>query len=129
MAFIDFQMSNLLSPMQDVGYLLYMVASKEEFSHFTELMEFYHQELSLFLTELGSDVNRIFPKSIMWEHWKKYTFFGFSQAAGFIELFYADYSSEDQTGNVDFVASKIAKDRKAYLERLVAIVEHFFNYN
>lgn len=130
MIFIDFQVSSVFSPMHDVAYFLYMVSPKEGFSHFQELMEFYHKELSSSLEELGSDVNKLFPISIMWEHWNKYKYFGFITVCGILGVFYSEetINTDNFAENVNDLFSKSIKNKNEYLERLTNIVEHFLNY-
>ncbi|CAH1111217.1 unnamed protein product [Psylliodes chrysocephalus] len=133
MVLLDFQVTFVFSPILDLSTYLYCGASKEEFSHFTELMEFYHDELSSFLAQLGSDVNKLFPISTMWQHWKKYSFYGFNYATTFLELMFIDSDAvpefkKEQVSPEEFLNINL-KDKTKYLERLLDIIEHYLDFN
>ncbi|CAH1111219.1 unnamed protein product [Psylliodes chrysocephalus] len=134
MVLLDFQVSFVFSPIIDLSLYLYSGASKEEFSHFTELMEFYHNELSSFLSQLGSDVSKLFPISTMWQHWKKYSFYGFTFATAYLELLFIEsddvpeFKDEKNKLADDFFDVNL-KDRTKFLERLVVSIEHYLDFN
>ncbi|XP_050513904.1 uncharacterized protein LOC126889565 [Diabrotica virgifera virgifera] len=132
-ALIDFQVTCLHSPILDISAFLYLNLSSEDFPNFKEFLEFYHSELSSVLTDLGSDVNKLFPKHVMQEHLKKFLHYGFCLTVAFLEIFYVD--NEDVPPLIDEETNEIMgglkdlklKSRDEYVRRLVSIVDSFFN--
>ncbi|CAG9858241.1 unnamed protein product [Phyllotreta striolata] len=124
MKIIDFQISCLHSPILDLSYFWYTAISKNEVPHFEGLMEFYHQELTDFMDQLGTNVDQVFPVSTLWEHWDKYSKFGFMMASLYMDVLLF----EKEELELEFDANTEAKRelREAYSERLCSIVQHFF---
>ncbi|CAG9839116.1 unnamed protein product [Diabrotica balteata] len=98
-ALIDFQITCLHSPILDISFFLFMNLSSEEFPQIKEFFEFYYSELSSVLTELGSDVNKLFPKHVMQEHLRKFFQYGFCISVAFLEILYID--NEDAPPLID----------------------------
>ncbi|CAG9839115.1 unnamed protein product [Diabrotica balteata] len=132
-ALIDFQVTCLHSPILDISYFLYINLSSEDLPQFKDFLEFYYNELSSVLTELGSDVKKLFPKNIMHEHLKKFLLYGFCISVAFLEIMYVD--NEDAPPLIDEETNELMgglkdlkiKSRDEYLRRLVSIVDSFFN--
>ncbi|CAG9858854.1 unnamed protein product [Phyllotreta striolata] len=141
MVMLDFQISCVFSPMIDLALFLYCGGSKVELDQLEYILEYYHKELSSFLSELGSDVEKLFPVSVMWEHWRKYAFHGFNGGTCILELFFVETDDvpnfddtstwqDDGSGSGDQKLFNIkVKNREPYLERLRDIVEHYLNFN
>ncbi|XP_072396753.1 uncharacterized protein [Diabrotica undecimpunctata] len=132
-ALIDFQVTCLHSPILDISAFLYLNVSSEEFSQFKEFLEFYYSELSSVLTELGSDVNQLFPLHVMQKHLRTFIHYGFCLTITFMEIMYIE--NEDAPPLIDEKTNEILgglkdlklKSREEYLRRLVSIVDSFFN--
>ncbi|CAG9860418.1 unnamed protein product [Phyllotreta striolata] len=128
---IDFQISFMFSPIIDISSYLYCGASKVELDQLDYILNYYHKELSSFLSKLGSNADEIFPVATMWEHWEKYSFYGFNVASSLLELLFVeaddapDFEVESSKGMEKFDIN--VKDRKPYLKRLVEIVEHYLD--
>lgn len=61
---IDWQMSRYGPPIIDLFYFILSTTDKLfRDQHFTELLNEYHSKLSIFMGKLGSDVDRVYPKS------------------------------------------------------------------
>ncbi|CAG9839120.1 unnamed protein product [Diabrotica balteata] len=132
-ALIDFQGTCLHSPILDISAFLYWNLSSEDFLQFEEFLEFYYSQLSSLLTELGSDINKLFPKHVMQKHLKKFLQFGFCIVVPFLEFLYIE--NEDAPSLIDENTNEILgglkdvklKSREEYLRRLVSTVDSFFN--
>nr|XP_023023753.1 uncharacterized protein LOC111511912 [Leptinotarsa decemlineata] len=134
-AILDWQVSELHSPVMDLSYFLYATASKEELAQLDVLLKYYHANLSDFMEALGSDAGKLFPYDTLVEHWKKYSVFQFRLTTGFLKLLYVDKddapSIEDVKGDGDmdeiFREMKLT-DENLYTDRLISIVDHYFNF-
>ncbi|XP_060532513.1 uncharacterized protein LOC132705723 [Cylas formicarius] len=73
---IDFQISQLASPMMDLSYHLFTVCSEETLKSIKSIFDIYYDSLSEHLRKLGSDPLKIFPRSTLIDHWSKYWPFG-----------------------------------------------------
>ncbi|XP_050513784.1 uncharacterized protein LOC126889492 [Diabrotica virgifera virgifera] len=132
-ALIDFQVTCLHSPILDISAFLYLNLSSEEFPQLKIFLDFYYSELSSYLKELGSDVNKLFPKQVMQSHLKQFLHYGFCLAVPFLEIMYVD--NEDAPPLIDEETNEIMgglkdlklKSRDEYLRRLVSMVDSFFN--
>ncbi|XP_072397678.1 uncharacterized protein [Diabrotica undecimpunctata] len=133
MVLLDFQGAAPQSPVIDLSYFLYINLSPSDFPKLKEFVEYYYTEFCLFLKELGSDADKLFPRSIFEEHLKVYLPYGGVLSLPFLELLYLE---NDETpalvdeGN-EFFGSLIKevkiKSRDQYLQRLVAMVETLIN--
>ncbi|XP_072396748.1 uncharacterized protein [Diabrotica undecimpunctata] len=132
-ALIDFQITCLHSPIMDLSYFLFINLSSEDFAQIKEFLEFYYSELSSVLAELGSDVNKLFPKHVMQEHLRKIFHYGFCVSVAFLEIMYIN--NEDAPPLIDEETNEIMgglkelklKSREEYVRRLVSMVDSFFN--
>ncbi|XP_072397681.1 uncharacterized protein [Diabrotica undecimpunctata] len=133
MVLIDFQAAGLHSPIIDLSYFLYINLSSSDFPNLKDFVEYYYTELRLFLKELGSDADKLFPRSTLEQHLKTYLPSGFLLTLTFLELFYLENDETptliDEESN-EFLGSFIKdvkiKSRGQYLNRLVALVNSFF---
>ncbi|XP_072396751.1 uncharacterized protein [Diabrotica undecimpunctata] len=132
-ALIDFQVTCLHSPIMDLSYFLYINLSCEDLPQFKEFVEFYYSELSSFLKQLGSDVNKLFPKHVMQEHLRTFLHYGFCLSVSLLELLYI--KNEDAPPFIDEETNEMMgglkdlklKSREEYIRHLVSIVDSFFN--
>ncbi|XP_028155486.2 uncharacterized protein LOC114349347 isoform X4 [Diabrotica virgifera virgifera] len=133
-AIIDWQIIRYHSPVIDLSYTLYAVASKPEINESTALLKYYHEELTNFLAELGNDANSIFPYSVLMDHWRKYSIFGFVQGCCYMDFNFVkpdDAPSLDNLDDMSSVSENLSVinlgNNQMYTDRLIAIVEHYFN--
>ncbi|XP_072387290.1 uncharacterized protein [Diabrotica undecimpunctata] len=134
MVIVDWQIVKYHSPVLDLSYTLYAVASKPEISETTALLKYYHEELTNFLRELGNDADSIFPYSLLMDHWTKYAIYGFAHACCYMDFNFVKPDDAPSLDNLDDMSS-VSKNLSAinlgnnqmYTERLIAIVEHYLN--
>ncbi|CAG9835334.1 unnamed protein product [Diabrotica balteata] len=133
-ALIDWQLLRYHSPVLDLSFTLYSVASKPEITESSVLLKYYHEELSKFLTELGNDTIRVFPYSVLMDHWRKYSLYGFAYACCYMDFNFVELEDAPSLDNLDDISSVSQnlsvinlENNIMYTERLIAIVEHYFN--
>lgn len=73
---IDFQMCRLLPPVVDVTHLLCFTAPENAIENLPKYLKVYYDSFSVFLRELGSDPDALYPFEVYMNHWKKYGKFG-----------------------------------------------------
>lgn len=74
---IDFQLTRCASPVLDVSFFVYACTTRElRDKHYDELIDYYYDVLSQEIRSLGSDPDKIYPKSLFMEEIKKYSYFG-----------------------------------------------------
>ncbi|XP_072397677.1 uncharacterized protein [Diabrotica undecimpunctata] len=134
MALIDFQAVCLHSPVIDISYFLYINISPTEVPKLKDYVEYYYTEFCSYLKQLGSDADKVFPRSIFEEHLKIYLPYGVFLTLPCLEMLYLENDDApaifDEETN-EFLGG-LAKDlkiksRDKYLQRLVALVDNFFN--
>ncbi|KAJ3659962.1 hypothetical protein Zmor_011623 [Zophobas morio] len=86
MRLLDFQLIKVGSPVCDLSYCLYSGASKKVFDNLNEYLQIYHDSLSSFVRELGSDPERLFPFSVLKEHWRKYARWGMIMSFAILKM-------------------------------------------
>ncbi|XP_072387289.1 uncharacterized protein [Diabrotica undecimpunctata] len=134
MAIVDWQVVRYHSPVIDLSFILYSIASKPEISESPSLLKYYYEELTKFLMELGTDVRSIFPYSVLLDHWRKYAIYGFAHACCYMDFNFVNPDDAPSLDNLDDMSS-VSKNlsvinlgnNQMYTERLIAIVEHYFN--
>ncbi|XP_018563003.1 uncharacterized protein LOC108904810 [Anoplophora glabripennis] len=134
-AILDWQLARLHSPALDISYLIYATCSEEELKHFDELLETYYSSFSTFLTELGSDPEKLFPYSTLQKHWKKYSLFGVLTLVAYLHLILCDDEEvpdfdecDDQADYTEkLMAIKITEESE-YRKRLIAAISHYCSY-
>jgi hypothetical protein len=77
---IDFQMSRYGSPALDLSFFLLRYYTEEAGHNYQDLLRVYHEALSEFVRELGSNAVELFPFSALEEEMQKYSAFGMAMA-------------------------------------------------
>ncbi|KAI4467392.1 hypothetical protein MML48_2g00009470 [Holotrichia oblita] len=79
---LDWQITRFASPVLDLAYFFYTTApaSKKTLKKVDYFLEFYYEELSRQIKQMGSDPNKLYPLSILKKEWQEYSRFGFSMA-------------------------------------------------
>ncbi|XP_050513896.1 uncharacterized protein LOC126889562 [Diabrotica virgifera virgifera] len=134
MVLLDFQAVCLHSPVIDISYFLWINLSPTEAPKIKDFVEYYYNEFCSYLKQLGSDAEKVFPRSIFEEHLKVYLPYGIFLTLPCLDILYLDNEDTpalfDEETNEFFGALtkdlKI-KSREKYLERLMALVDTFFN--
>ncbi|XP_026467668.1 uncharacterized protein LOC113371248 [Ctenocephalides felis] len=77
MRLFDWQITRLASPAMDLCYFFYISGNDELIEqHFDNLMEIYYEQLKKSVKLLGSDITRLYPRSILETDLKKFAGFG-----------------------------------------------------
>ncbi|XP_066142775.1 uncharacterized protein [Euwallacea fornicatus] len=125
-ALIDFQMTSLRSPIFDLSYLIYTVASKKELRHFKQLIEHYYFHLANHIRALGSSPEKLFPFSSFKIHWRRYGAYG-----AILSPFIAMYCFIDKEDTADFGVCQTLRNattKNKYMKRVVAVARHFAEF-
>lgn len=110
------------------------MSSTEQVSCFDQLLRYYHQHMSNYIAELGSDPKKLFPFSTFWAHWKKYSIIGYLFQITFVEnlicnkddaLNLDDFEKENDL--VKAMVNVSANDPDLYLERVLSTSRYYFN--
>ncbi|CAG9839119.1 unnamed protein product [Diabrotica balteata] len=134
MALIDFQVVCLHSPIIDISLFLHINISPTDVPKLKDFVEYYYTEFCSYLKQLGSDADKVFPRSIFEEQLKIYMPYGMFVTLTFLEMVYLDNSDaldlfDEETNEFfgGFTNDLKLKSRDKYLQRLVALVDSFFN--
>ncbi|XP_074036738.1 uncharacterized protein isoform X2 [Leptinotarsa decemlineata] len=122
LAIIDWQLASMHSPILDLSLFIYTVSSQEELSHFEELITYYYSALTDFLRELGSDAEKLFPFSVLKEHWYKYAIFPMIWIMTFLRIIL----EEDSDGRDKEDMFDISFNEEEYEKRMIAVLKHYF---
>lgn len=90
-------------------------------------LQIYHNSLSDFLKQLGSDPEKVFPFEVLQRHWKKYRKFGLTMSL-FIFRFTLCEEDEAVTLTGENYADGFGKDVSSQKEqdrRVTDVVKHF----
>ncbi|XP_015516969.1 uncharacterized protein LOC107222213 [Neodiprion lecontei] len=72
--FLDFQSVRYVSPAIDISYVLFCSCNQElRNRHFDELIKIYHESLSAYLYELGSEPQKLFPYEELLRQMRKFS--------------------------------------------------------
>ncbi|KAF2904586.1 hypothetical protein ILUMI_01584 [Ignelater luminosus] len=133
---LDFQMCRLGSPAMDFCHFFYCCSSKDVLDKLDYFMEFYHGKLSDFVSELGSDLEKLFPYRMLQEHWKKYAKFGLIIAGVAIHAMLTeekdavDFSNiAESEGTLSNSFNYEIKNIDEYNKRLKDLILHFYEHN
>ncbi|GBP54760.1 hypothetical protein EVAR_90044_1 [Eumeta japonica] len=74
---IDFQLTRCASPVLDLSFFVYACTDQElRLKHYDELLDYYYTVLSKQISEMDSDPEKVYPRSMFWDEIKKYSYFG-----------------------------------------------------
>nr|XP_023026413.1 uncharacterized protein LOC111514406 [Leptinotarsa decemlineata] len=131
---LDWQFCSLHSPVLDLSYFIYANSSKYEMDKFDDLMKYYHAHFSVFLRDLGSDPQKLFPFSALLNHWRKYGAFAAIWVITLLDTMICDEEDapspsdfSEGTGMGDLFLNLKISDEEMYKSRLVAIINHYCN--
>jgi hypothetical protein len=101
---LDWQIMRYCSPVCDLMYYLFSCTVKTlRDSHYESFLDVYYKSLSSFLARLGSDPAKVFPRSVLDEHLKKFGKFGLAMAIMVLPIF---TSNPEDTPDMDEIAEK-----------------------
>lgn len=100
MYFLDFQLARYASPATDISYTLFCSCSQQlREKHFDDLIKIYHNSLSAYLRELGSDPEKLFPYDALLDQLKNFS----TVAAVMVTLVLAGFTSQGEDVRVNAV--------------------------
>lgn len=131
MRFVDFQISRLGSPILDFAYFFYTSSPKNIMANVDKYLEIYHGSFSSFLTELGSDPEKLFSLSLLKEHWRKYSQFGLVMSVVlFTFMLKGDGEPVSITENEFYKAFVTPiKNQELCDQRAIDVIAHFADKN
>lgn len=77
---IDWQLLRQASPVFDISYFFYTIASEDALNNLDDYLRIYHEELSKRMRDLGSDPDILYPFKILRKEWKQHGIYGFAMA-------------------------------------------------
>lgn len=95
---IDWQLIRPASPVYDISYFFFTIASDDALNKTKDYLKLYHEELSEQIQLLGSDPKKLYPFNIFLNEWKKYCKYGFSLAFMLIKVM---LSAKDEVLNLE----------------------------
>ncbi|XP_018328485.1 uncharacterized protein LOC108739198 isoform X1 [Agrilus planipennis] len=139
-AFIDWQHSRLGSPAIELSYFLFTACTEDAFDQMHNYLKIYHDSLSGYLRELGSDGDKLFPFSLLETHWKIYLKFGLILSTVVIHSMVLASEEEDlPIGDFEnpkgkltdvFLFEKATKETNArYKERIRRVIKYCVDMN
>ncbi|KAJ3666352.1 hypothetical protein Zmor_001798 [Zophobas morio] len=75
-AILDWQISVYSSPILDLSYFVFASISKDDIDDLNDILEQYYEKLKFYTTQLGSNLDVLYPKQEFLNDWRKYCKFG-----------------------------------------------------
>ncbi|KAL7029771.1 hypothetical protein ACKWTF_006354 [Chironomus riparius] len=118
---LDFQIQRYSSPILDLMYYIFGCTVKSlRDKHYQEFLDVYYDELSSFMTRLGSDPKKLFPRDAFESHLKEFGHFGLTMALIILPFFINDVKDAP---DMDELAENFKK-----ISESVEIDENAFNF-
>ncbi|KAL3277108.1 hypothetical protein HHI36_012466 [Cryptolaemus montrouzieri] len=132
MAFLDFQLSIVDTPVYDLAYNIYATCDKSCLDHFDLLLETYYKSLSSSIRNLGSNPDELFTYEQLKQHWQKYSHIGIIISIVIIKLELLDKAdapdmaklTEDGENVDDYLNVKV-RNQEEYNRRILEIFTHY----
>lgn len=112
---------------------MFIVSSTDQAAQFADLLEYYYENLSKNISELGSDPNKLFPRSKFQEQWKMFSTVGYLFSICFLFVILCDkneapaFSECSNEEEMKQVMMKVTpKDKKSYRERILSLSKYYF---
>ncbi|GJQ82634.1 hypothetical protein Trydic_g19652 [Trypoxylus dichotomus] len=103
---VDWQLFRPLSPVFDISYFFYTIASEASLAKLDSYLETYYGELTDQLKRMGSDPEVVYPKKIFYKEWKQYCKFGFGMAFMLIKVMLVKKDEVPKFDEFDFEKSE-----------------------
>ncbi|GJQ82627.1 hypothetical protein Trydic_g19648 [Trypoxylus dichotomus] len=104
---VDWQVLRSSSPVYDLCYFFYALASEESLNNLDSHLKVYYTELSGQIKQLGSDPETLYPEEVFRSQWKRYSLYGL--ATSFFQLKFM-LAKPDEVPRMDNVYSKNIRD-------------------
>lgn len=90
-------------------------------------LKIYHDSLTEFLIELGSDPEKLFPMSVLKEHWRKYSKFGLVMANVLFIFMLLDEGETFSIAEGEFEKAFVTpiKNQEICNQRGIDVITHF----
>lgn len=99
---VDWQALRSSSPVFDISYFFYGIASEEALSKLNYYLDVYYTELSESIKELGSNPDVLYPKNIFEKEWRNYCKYGFASAFTIIKFMLVKEDEVVVTSDIDY---------------------------
>ncbi|KRT78397.1 hypothetical protein AMK59_7337, partial [Oryctes borbonicus] len=99
---VDWQLFRPLSPVFDISYFFYTIASEKALAKLDTYLEMYYAELTDQLKQMGSDPEMLYPKEVFLKEWKQYCKFGFGISFMLIKIMLASKDEAPKMDEIDF---------------------------
>lgn len=99
---VDWQLLRPASPVFDVSYFFYTIATEESLNKLDAYLELYYDELCKHMKELGSDPEVLYPKIIFDKEWKQHCKYGFAMTFALLKFMLANKDEIPKMDNIDF---------------------------
>lgn len=129
---IDFQLARVHSPIFDLAYFFYASAPKRVMDQVDKYLKIYHDSLSDFMRQLGSDPKKVFPFDVFLNEWKKYRKFGLAMALFLFRFSLAEADEAVSVSTKENFADGFAKEmtnQGEHNRRVTEVVKHFVESN
>ncbi|GJQ82639.1 hypothetical protein Trydic_g19657 [Trypoxylus dichotomus] len=133
---IDWQMLREATPVFDISYFFYTIASQEGLDNLDHYLEIYYQELRERIKDLGSDPDELYPLHVFRKECKEHLKYGFAMAFMLVRMM---LSAEDEVVSMEGLDFANAEDlQKMYpklkredefIWRMKALAEHMIKNN
>ncbi|GJQ82626.1 hypothetical protein Trydic_g19647 [Trypoxylus dichotomus] len=100
---VDWQVLRSSSPVYDLCYFFYALASEESLNNLDSHLKVYYTELSDQVKQLGSNPETLYPEKIFRSEWKRYSIYGL--AMSFMQLKFM-LATQDEVPRIESVYSK-----------------------
>ncbi|XP_044728468.1 uncharacterized protein LOC123292032 [Chrysoperla carnea] len=131
--FLDWQISELHSPVKDLSYFIYNCTSSElRNSHFNDLLNYYYEQLTQVITDCNCSIDVCYPRTVFDDHVKRFFAYGVIFALMTIPLVTSDSDdipdhfnmeiSDEQSGLSAFNFK--TKNDAIYKIRMSGILKH-----
>lgn len=135
-ALIDWQLLREASPVFDISFFVYTIAAPEVLDNLTQYLDFYYQHLSETISELGSNPDVLYPKSVFDQEWKQHGKYGFGMAFISVRMMLAGNDEvmkmeEINLANTEDVSKMYAKfkKQKEFIARMKFLAKHVIKNN
>lgn len=131
---LDWQLTRLGSPALDILFFIFICTEKElRDNHYNRLIEEYYESLAIFLRQLGSDPQILFPYEILLEHLKKLAPFGLYNAIWIVSLNTREICDIPDLSNIKnedlYVQFLSVVPKRGYVERVRDIISDLIKYD
>ncbi|XP_030765155.1 uncharacterized protein LOC115889326 [Sitophilus oryzae] len=132
-AFIDFQLSSMGSPICDLSFYLYTVADESVLQYFDVILESYHCHLTNFLLEMG-ETNAGVTLQDLRRHWFLYGKFGIAIAPFILKIELSDSDEVTdlvqgaESGNIGDAFKVELKNKDVYNYRVKSVLTHYASF-